>query len=628
MASMPMDQERHARRGGGKPPISAHPAFPAIVALWFAALLGLGSLILPVQLIEGLIRATGITSFIPAAAPPLGFTARAAIAFSATAFGALLGVVLARRLARANRHAAYNEYIESAAESRVLSPHDDLDGDSIEAEDTYPDADYEPEETEGQRKRRRALAFEEEDGPSDFLYLAPLPGVKADAGDSADFDALELGSEAELKGDFDSDPPGAEQASYEARPGAERHEFIAPGSTIGGESEEEVGEEPASFAFRDRSQNGEPLLFSPPSMARQTQSAAGQATRPFDAQQESEVADADPINAEPEEIQEDPVPDKQAFSAVSQAFETPSQIEEAARKAEPDAVDYAPVSANTRVEGDVEGVGLVQLVQKLGSTLEKHREWSAQRAAQAATAPVRAEAAPPAEVAPAVPQDFEAARPDDAAEAMAAYFHKSSDNKPAQAVPESSTPKMRTQYAPLDSNVRVSDDLEDDGENAEIADLGASFSLPVSQQVSSAPVTPAPRPAFDIPPPGAAPLPKVAEEECEEHTSLSDASYGSLSAVNNPFKTPTREFVRIDEPESETPQPAVIFPNRAERKPASAHEPGGMAEPALPKNVSSPLDRAAENPAAARREQRQPASNDDNERALREALMNLQRMSK
>ena len=34
-----------------KAPISTHPAFPAIVALWFAALLGLGSLVLPVALI-------------------------------------------------------------------------------------------------------------------------------------------------------------------------------------------------------------------------------------------------------------------------------------------------------------------------------------------------------------------------------------------------------------------------------------------------------------------------------------------------------------------------------------------------------------------------------------------------
>jgi len=30
---------------GGKAPVSLHPAFPAVVALWFAALLGLGTLL-------------------------------------------------------------------------------------------------------------------------------------------------------------------------------------------------------------------------------------------------------------------------------------------------------------------------------------------------------------------------------------------------------------------------------------------------------------------------------------------------------------------------------------------------------------------------------------------------------
>ena len=40
------------RRGEEKAPISTHPAFPAIVALWFAALLGLGSLVLPAVLLE------------------------------------------------------------------------------------------------------------------------------------------------------------------------------------------------------------------------------------------------------------------------------------------------------------------------------------------------------------------------------------------------------------------------------------------------------------------------------------------------------------------------------------------------------------------------------------------------
>ena len=42
------------KRGPAKPPISTHPAFPAITALWFAALLGFGSLVLPIALLERL----------------------------------------------------------------------------------------------------------------------------------------------------------------------------------------------------------------------------------------------------------------------------------------------------------------------------------------------------------------------------------------------------------------------------------------------------------------------------------------------------------------------------------------------------------------------------------------------
>jgi hypothetical protein len=84
-----------------KAPISAHPAFPAIVALWFAALLGLGSLVLPVALIERLVTFTHISSIVSAAQPPLGFTARAAIALAASITGALVGLWLARKVAAA-----------------------------------------------------------------------------------------------------------------------------------------------------------------------------------------------------------------------------------------------------------------------------------------------------------------------------------------------------------------------------------------------------------------------------------------------------------------------------------------------------------------------------------------------
>lgn len=85
---------------GAKPPITASPAFRWVVAIWFAALLGVGSLIVPVVLLERASTATGLASILPQAAPPLGFTARALIAGIGTLGGAMLGLVLTRLITR------------------------------------------------------------------------------------------------------------------------------------------------------------------------------------------------------------------------------------------------------------------------------------------------------------------------------------------------------------------------------------------------------------------------------------------------------------------------------------------------------------------------------------------------
>ena len=70
------------RSKAGRQPISRHPLFPAIVALWFATLIGMGSLALSTTLVEELVLTAHIDSLIPAAAPPLGTTARLMLAFA------------------------------------------------------------------------------------------------------------------------------------------------------------------------------------------------------------------------------------------------------------------------------------------------------------------------------------------------------------------------------------------------------------------------------------------------------------------------------------------------------------------------------------------------------------------
>lgn len=98
MASIAANTARKTR--ASRPPLLVHPAFPAVVALWFAALLGLGSLILPDALFNTGVEATGIASVIPAAAPPLGGFARTIIALVAALIGAGLGLIITRQIAK------------------------------------------------------------------------------------------------------------------------------------------------------------------------------------------------------------------------------------------------------------------------------------------------------------------------------------------------------------------------------------------------------------------------------------------------------------------------------------------------------------------------------------------------
>jgi hypothetical protein len=89
---------RQRTKRTGRQPISRHPLFPAIVALWFATLIGVGSLALSTSLIENLVLASHIDSLIPAATPPLGATARLMLAVMVGVPGGVMGWILAKRL--------------------------------------------------------------------------------------------------------------------------------------------------------------------------------------------------------------------------------------------------------------------------------------------------------------------------------------------------------------------------------------------------------------------------------------------------------------------------------------------------------------------------------------------------
>lgn len=158
-------------RDAGRPAVSLHPAFPAIVAAWFAALLGAGSLVLPAALLERAVEASGVAALVPAAAPPLGFTARGLIALAAAGAGALAGMAIARRVAHAHRGPPLPGSAQfPGGARRPLSVSEELGGDSLVTGFGLP------------LSRRRAHGFAE-DEPSDGLpHMAPLPARDLDKG--------------------------------------------------------------------------------------------------------------------------------------------------------------------------------------------------------------------------------------------------------------------------------------------------------------------------------------------------------------------------------------------------------------------------------------------------------------
>lgn len=173
-------------------PVSSHPAFPLVIAIWFTALFGLGSLMIRPSLIESVVLATRLDALVPAAAPPLGITARILLALVMSALGCVLGLFAGRRLAgngaakrkgrRMKRVAGTGPDTEDIAEPdaglvhegpprRPLLALQDLGASSLDAQTVDVD------DTSSVRAgRRRALSVTDETRPSEYLDRAPLPG--------------------------------------------------------------------------------------------------------------------------------------------------------------------------------------------------------------------------------------------------------------------------------------------------------------------------------------------------------------------------------------------------------------------------------------------------------------------
>lgn len=120
--------EKTRAKAEGNQPISRHPLFPAIVALWFGALFGLVSLAIKPELIEQIVVASGVDSIIPMAAPPLGTTMRILLALVMTGIGAVTGALIALRIAnpqpRANANSRRGRFRAGKNGLALAAPHE------------------------------------------------------------------------------------------------------------------------------------------------------------------------------------------------------------------------------------------------------------------------------------------------------------------------------------------------------------------------------------------------------------------------------------------------------------------------------------------------------------------------
>lgn len=623
-------------QGNAKPPISSHPAFPAIVALWFAALLGVGSMMLPVVLLEKLTTATGLAAVLPAAQPPLGVTARILIALVAAGIGVAAGLAIARQVVaaqaveRPRRRRAKISHEADRPAKRPISARDEIDVEKLDAEVPV-------------NGRRRALSVTEESGRSDYFDAAPLPGfdpygTASVADDAPAAEALDLSGFAE--DDSYEAPDGAPEAlpeqaeeipepATEAAPPAQtwkRRDFIAPVDAAGDSPVAQPEERQLFRAPETASAEFEPAA---PEHEEETADFGDGSPAPFVRHADDDRSAPSPFDAAPVET----------GLAAPTASEPQSAIT--------DSADLANLSARPLGE-----LGMVELVERFALSLQRRAEtekagetlalpqFKANRvAAQVQDAPEEADDEPATgQAVPPIPVAFTPDQPaieqDNEFEEVAAAFAPADFAPPAPVVPAALRPLA------LDDEA----DFDDDGED----DVLSALSLPLDAE-SRPFAQPEPQLAAEtVEPVLPAALQEIAVDDAidddEDEDGGEGEGYSSLLAMKSPLGQ-AREFVRIDDESGddgdEAIEPVVVFPGQQQPRRAVPASDGpsreALAHSAAHKAGFRPFDGPAHgqqathgdfaSPAMPTRPADKRADPGETERALREALEKLQRMS-
>lgn len=537
----------HIGTTASKPPISQHPAFPAIVALWFAALLGIGSLVLPVTLFESLIIATGLHTVVPAAEPPLGIAARILIALVGAGLGALAGLYIARKVAAAQAAPRFvpapvrREPTSTRPAKRPISAHEELGADGFDE----PVEDLRSAPIPG---RRRALSLTEESGPSELLDYAPLPGADAEIVMRPAEESAALEDETlDLTAFADHSPAQVEEPET-ARPTE---------TSVHGSDED-------------------PVVAPAPVAAEQV--------RPFDVPPAFDVPEIDSIDVPlAAEAPVDALRDELGLAAAPAPFGDPLMAAESDAGESFPAPASGPIGAKDR---PLQELSIAELVDRFAISL--------QRAAE------RAETELPAAEMPA------RYVPDLGVEAVEA------PRLDAKLAPEPAPPACAEEAAPTPDSVAPGGAvpaalrplaLDDEFVDEEDDDLALTLSLSPDAR------------------PFASPTSEVMAEGDESDDAPAEAAYSSLLSIRRPERE--REFVRIEEDlddgADEAFEPVVVFPGQEERRVAPA--PAPLMAPERP--FDAPRSLRAAPPAG----EMPPVDQAQAERALREALHKLQRLS-
>ena len=560
-------------------PITSNPLFPAVVALWFGALFGLGSLAVRPSLLENLVLGSHIDLIVPAAAPPLGITARILLALAMAALGAVLGIVLARRLARPK--VEHHERKRGAKDLATQSPR-------VRSRDAHPDAParrpISAHEELGEERpagtgpgmlanRRRALAIIDDEPEFVPHEMAPVPGP----GVVQPLDLASLALPADPEPQAVVSPP---QAPVNA-PAVLDWANAVPVALVA-----EAEQVPPEAAHRDGRQV---FGMAPPEMP------AAAPRQIFG------------VVAEGDHLPQDFV---KATGFQTSVFDTPEPSPLFDRAdAEP---APAMVAASPEPLPSPATLGMTDLAARLADSMRRRRERVQNQVPAAATPAVAAEAAPEL---PAIPTAF--APPAEQEAAPLVVLAQFAAAAPAAAQPLAASPLDRpAAMRPLALDAFLEDDSPFDD---------ASLLPPRHIAMAASAVQPA---AFALPVALAA-APAAAASEQFGEDSLADAAddnpYASLLAV-----APARQsFVRIDEvaaDASETIEPVVIFPGQAAHVVPLGAGASPVSEDSGFRRFDAPASAGQGQPVAAGNE---GAMIDPAEaaQALRAALSNLQRMS-